>query len=309
MVVKMTKHLKTVKASLIMGILLFSMIISIAPSASAKFITYESILEVTYDESVVNNAVFQPDGAPVSIPIMIRFKVEMPPSILKNIVLRIIFLQTFIITSARVQFTVLNDPDWAAISITPAAIYPNIDTTFQDAHTSLVIAPHDDAPAEGFTLKLKATTDPLLNEHVAAKDAYLDIIFQPGYIPLIDVYTEKPSRIVGPQETVTFPIRITNLGNKQTLVTAKLINYPEGWAPLLSQSQIIIPSASDPGNNVGEMSFSITPPYGFGWHNELETITIEFTPQFSPPQGNASSNIGTPVPFQVIIRSRGFSTP
>jgi len=57
------------------------------------------------------------------------------------------------------------------------------------------------------------------------------------------------------------------------------------------------------------MSFSITPPYGFGWHNELETITIEFTPQFSPPQGNASSNIGTPVPFQVIIRSRGFSTP
>ena len=133
----------------------------------------------------------------------------------------------------------------------------------------------------------------------------MDIVFQPGYIPLIDVYTDNPSRIVGPQETINFPITITNLGNKQTLVTARITDAPEGWSTLLPQSQIIIQSGS---NNIGQLAFSITPPYNLGWHNEIETFTIEFTPEFSPPQGE-SRFVGTPVPFQVTVRNRGFSTP
>ena len=304
----MRSNFRTFKASIIMFILLSSAMISFMPSTSAKLITYESVLELDYDQTVVNNATFQPDGPPVSIPITIKFKVELPKAFLENIVLRLLFLQTFIITSARVKLTVLNDPDWAAVSITNPNPYVDISTEFMKAETSVVVAPHDDAPAEGFKLSLKAETDPLLNNHVPSRDAYLDIVFQPGYYPLIDVQTENPSRVVGPQDTATFIIKITNHGNKQTLVTARIVDYPEGWAPLLPQSQIIIPSRSE-GNNVGEMSFSITPPYGFGWHNELETITLEFTPEFSPPQPGQSAFVGTPVPFQVTMRSRGFSTP
>jgi len=307
----MTKHLRAIKVSFIIGTLLSLSFLSIAlssPSASAKLITFESVLELDYDTQAVNDATFQPDGPPVSIPITVKFKLEMPSIILTNIFLRLLFLQTIIITSARVKLTVLNDPDWAAVSITNPNPYVDIDTNTVETTTSVVIAAHDDAPAEGFSLKLKAETDPLLNNHVPARDAYLDIVFQPGYIPLIDVYTEEPSRIVGPQDTVNFPIRITNLGNKQTLVTIRVVDYPQGWTPLLSQSQVIIPSAES-GNNIGYLSFSITPPFGFGWHNDLETITLELTPQFSPPQGNMSGYIGTPVPFQMTIRNRGFSTP
>jgi len=307
----MIKHLRAIKVSFIIGIILSLSFLSITnsnPPASAKLLTFEPVLEMDYDTQAVNDAVFQPDGPPVSIPLTIRFKVQMPPQILKSIWLRIIFLQTFIVVSARVKLTVLNDPDWAAISITNPNPYVDIQTEMVETQTSIVIAAHDDAPAEGFTLKLKAETDPLLNNHVPARDAYVDIVFQPGYIPLIDVYTEKPSRIVSPQETVNFPIRITNLGNKQTLVTIKIVDYPKGWTPLLSQTQVIIPSAES-GNNIGYMSFSITPPFDFGWHNDLETITLELTPEFSPPQGNMSGYVGTPVPFQMTIRSRGFSTP
>ncbi len=306
----MRKNFRTVKASLIISIVLFSTLFAITPTSSAKLITYEAVLEMDYDESAVNEAVFQPDGPPVSIPISLRFKAEVPPAFLSSIPLRILFLQTFIITSAQIRLSVINNPDWAAISITNPTPYVEIDSEFATTQTSIVIAAHDDAPAEGFSLKIKAETDQLLNKHVPAKEAYMDIVFQPGYIPLIDVYTEDPSRVVGPQETVTFPVRITNLGNKQTIVTAKIIDYPENWSPLLSQAQIIIPSAEGAGeNNVGYLSFSITPPYDLGWHNDLETITLEFTPEFSPPQANRSRFVGTSVPFQVTIRSRGFSTP
>jgi hypothetical protein len=121
---------------------------------------------------------------------------------------------------------------------------------------------------------------------------------------LINVDIENPNRIVSPQETTTFRITITNLGNKQTLVTGRIVQAPEGWASLLSQAQITIPPAGS-----ASLTFSITPPYGFGYHNDIGSILLDFTPQFSPPQGNNSGFIGTPVPAQIIVRSRGFSTP
>lgn len=305
----MKTHLRKARASLIIGLILVGTILSIVPSsAAAKFLTYDAILEVTYDANAVNDAIFQPDGAPVNIPIYLKFKVDVPPTFISNMGLRIIFLQTFIITSAAIKITILNPPTWAAVSINPSPSYANINTEFNTTLAVLTIAAHDDAPAEGFVLKLQAQTEPILNNHVGVKEAFCDITFQPGYIPLIDVYTENPTRIVGPQETVVFPIKITNLGNKRTLVTARILNYPNGWSAQLSQSQITIPSAAE-GNNVGIVSLSIIPPYGFGWHNDLQDIKLDFTPQFSPPQSNNSAYTGTPVPFQLTIRNRGFSTP
>jgi hypothetical protein len=298
---------------LMFTVLLLSAIIIIFPSVSAidKFFTYDSQLEVTYDEDVLNTVVFQPDGPPVTIPITIKHMVYVPDAIFSGFLLRILFLQTFMITSAQINLEIINPPEWAAMSLSNANPYVEIDTEEKSAETSLIIAAHDDAPAEGFTLQVKASIDPLLNNHVNAQEVYINIIFQPGYIPLINLYSESPNIVVSPQETVNIPIEITNLGNKQTIVRAKIIDKPDGWATLLPQSQIIIPSASDPGDNKELLTFSVTPPYGFGWHNEIETLILEFTPEFSPPTSgsNRSAFIGTPVQFQVNIRNRGFSTP
>jgi hypothetical protein len=311
----MTKHLRAVKATLIIGLVLVGTLFStilISPdttTAEAKFFTFDSELQITYDADAVNQATFPPDGPPVSIPIYINYRVDIPQAIFSNTLLRIIFLQTIIIFSAQISITVVNQPEWAAVSITPSNPYVNIDNTFQNTTAILQIAAHSDAPAEGFTLKLHATVPPLLNQHIGAKEADLNIIFQPGYIPLINIDVENPSRIIDPQSTCTFKITITNLGNKETLVTGKVIQAPDGWAALLSQTQITIPSTKSAGNNVASLSFSITPPYGFGYHNDVGSILLEFTPQFSPPQGNNPSYIGTPVQVPLIVRSRGFSVP
>lgn len=309
----MTKKFRSFKVSIIMLILLVSVIISIIPSASAadKMLTFNSVLEMTYDQEYLNQAV-QPDGPAVTIPVTIKYKVEVPEKILDITALRMLFFQTFIVTAVKVQMSILNQPDWASVSLVNPNPYIDINYEFTEATTAVTIAPYKDAPARPFTLRIKAETDPVLNKHIPANSAELNMVFTPGYIPLINVYTDKPARVVDPQTTVNFPIKITNLGNKETIVTAKVTDYPEGWAPLLAQSQIVIPAAGETsGDNSAEISFSITPPYGFGWHNELETIALEFTPQFSPPGGggNQSGLIGTPVPFQLTVRSRGFSTP
>jgi hypothetical protein len=311
----MTTHLKAVKTTLVIGFILIGSLFtttlfsSKSTIASAKLLTFDSELEITYDVTDVNNAAFRPDGPSQSIRIYISYKVDIPPILITNQLMRLIFLQTFIIMSAQVSLSVVNQPSWAAISITPSNPYVNISTTFEKTTAILQIAAHGDAPAEGFSLKIHASIPPLLNNHVGAKEADLDIIFQPGYTPLINIDVENPSRIVNPHETTTFRITITNLGNKETLVTGKIVNAPSGWAALLSQTQTTIPSSKSGGNNIGYISFSVTPPYGFGYHDDLGPITLEFTPQFSPPQGNNSGLIGTPVQVPLIVRSRGFSTP
>ena len=75
----MTKHLRAVKATLIIGLVLVGTLFStilISPETTtaeaAKFIMFDSELELTYDANAVNGAAFSPDGAPVSIPIYIK---------------------------------------------------------------------------------------------------------------------------------------------------------------------------------------------------------------------------------------------
>jgi len=313
----MATHLRAVKATLIIGIVLVGTLFAtifispITTTASAKLLTYDAALQLSYDTTAVTNAKFQPDGPPVLIPITIQYRVFVPPSFITSQILRIIFLQTFIIINAQVSLTVENQPTWAAVSITPSNPYVNISNNFEKATAILAIAPHADAPAEGFNLNIHASVPSLLNKHVAAKEADLTIIFQPGYIPLININVDNPSRIVSPQQTTTFRIEITNMGNKQTLVTGKIVQAPEGWAALLSNTQILIDSAKSGQSNIQYVSFSVTPPYGFGYHDDLGQIILEFTPQFFPlpPQGNAANYTGAPVQVPLIVRSRGFSTP
>jgi len=314
----MTTHLKSVKATFIIAFIVVGTLFSttlLSPQstiASAKLfpiLTYDSELEMSYNATAVNEAKFSPDGPSVAIPIYLKYRIDIPPKILSNTLFRLLFLQTIIIFSAQVTLNVTNPPSWAAVSITPANPYLNISNEFSEAKAILQIAAHSDAPAEGFNLKIHASLPPLLNNHVGSKEADLNIIFQPGYIPLINVNVENPSRIVNPQETTSFRITITNLGNKETLVTGRIAQAPSGWAALLSQTQVTIPSAESGGNNVVTLTFSATPPFGFGYHNDLASIQLEFTPQFSPPQGNNPNYIGTPVQVPLILRSRGFSTP
>jgi hypothetical protein len=131
--------------------------------------------------SDINTGAFRPDGPPVNIPLTIKYKVEVPPAFITNPLLRIVFLQTFIILSAQVQLTIENPPSWAAVSINPSSPAVAIATAWNYTQAVVTIAAHDDAPAEGFTLKIKATTPEILNRHVGPATTTFDLVFAPGY--------------------------------------------------------------------------------------------------------------------------------
>lgn len=244
---------------------------------------YDSVLTLSYNAQDVNTAVFEPSGAPVSIPINISFRVIVPEIFMKNIAFRLIFLQTFIITNARVTLSVENPPDWAAISIANPDVYVSIDTTVQYAQTAIIITPHANAPSEGYTLVIKAHQDPLLNGHVLAKDVETNIQFQPKAVPRINIIADQTSIWTSPKKITIIPMNVTNIGNVQTLVTAQINTSLEGWNAYVIPSQIILQIKEKQ-----PMTLVLTPPDDF---EGLQTIQVLFNVSTYPSFPGESGDI------------------
>jgi len=302
MVKKMIKF-KMLKASIVMGILLLGSFIPITSTASAAVTLFQSYLQLEVNQSAVT---VQPDGPAVSVPITIKYKVGVPNSLMTfglfGVRRWIIFGQIFLMQ--KVHLSVINKPDWANVAITNPDVYVDIDNEFTTAMNSIVISVYKNAPAHKFTLRISAEASQM--NMVSGCTAEAQITITPGYIPLINVYTDKPTREVAPQTSVNFPIEISNEGNKETIVTGNIVTLPKDWVAYLPQSQVIIPSSVEGQDNKKTVVLSVTPPYGFGWHNELRTIGVDFVAQASPPGSYEKTGV---YHFQVMIRNRGFSLP
>ena len=269
----MRKHLNTLKIGFIILILL-TLSLSFTPSVSAadKFFTYSSVLEVSYEDAAVNDAVFQPDGPPVSIPLKIRHKVEVPEEFISSFYLRLLFLQTFIVTSAQIKMEIVNAPDWAAISLSNANPYVDIATEFEETTTSLVIAAHKDAPAEGFTLRIKAEVDPLLNNHVPANEAELNIYFFTSPIIGVGIDIKNPVQEVSPGNFTKTEIELSNHGNIETTVTISQITSLQEWETYIIPNSVILPM---PGMGENEtIYFLVKPPDEF---EGIQIIELKFS--------------------------------
>ena len=295
------KKLIRVKVAVIVWIVLLGGFFVVSSVSSAKLLEFPAILQIEVNQSAIT---VQPDGPAVSVPITVKYRVEVPPRLLQGMFGRWLVFGTFIVPPQKVHLSVLNKPDWANVAIVSPDIYVDIDTQFKEATTSLSISVYKNAPAHVYTLQIQAESSPL--GKILKQTAEAQISVTPGYIPLINVYTNKPTREVAPQTSVNFPIEISNEGNKETIVTGHIVSIPRDWTAYLPQSQIVIPSSIEGGDNKRTVTLSVTPPYGFGWHNELKTITVDFVAQASPP--GSSTKTGE-YHFQVMIRNRGFSLP
>jgi len=280
-----------------MGILLLGSFMPIASTVSAmRLFQIQSYLQLEVNQSAVT---VQPDGPAVSIPIKARYKVEWLPK-----VGTLYWKMAFVGLMKKIHFSVTNKPKWMNVAITNPDMIVDVNDKYEEVLNSVIISVYKNAPAEKYTIILKA--------EVPGKGLYgganttTSITVTPGYIPLINVYTKKPTIEVAPQTSVNFPIEISNEGNKETIVTGNIVNLPKDWVAYLPQSQVIIPSSLEGKDNKKTVVLSVTPPYGFGWHNELRTIGVDFVAQASPPGSFEKTGI---YHFQVMIRNRGFSLP
>jgi len=285
---------KMLKASIAMGILLFGSFIPITSTASAAVTLFQSYLQLEVNQSAIT---VQPDGPAVSVPIKAKYKVDWVP--------KMFFLKMMLVgLMKKIHFSVVNKPEWMNVAITNPDMMVDISSEYEEVLNSVVISVYKNAPAEKYTLVIQAEVSGKTIYSGATAEAQITVT--PGYIPLINVYTEKPTVEVAPQTSVNFPIEISNEGNKETIVTGNIVNIPKDWVAYLPQSQVIIPSSVEGQDNKRTVTLSVTPPYGFGWHNEIRTVGIDFVAQASPPGSFEKTGV---YHFQVMIRNKGFSLP
>lgn len=308
----MKKNLKTVKATLLIGVLLFSIIISFASSVSAqdpeernsKIIAFNSYLYVTFDKT--NLAKPLNIDEVIDVPMKVTFKTGVPDGFILNLMPNT--LKNWLIygdamsPQQKIELSVIDKPDWANINL----VQPSLLIDFPEpggeisVDTNLEISPYREAPAVPYSITIEAKCDPV--GRIRGISLPFTLTFTPSYIPQVEIYVDEPVREVGPRETVNFNVRIENKANKHTIVQLEHM-APDDWAPSLNVKEIEIAPASSE-----EVTFSVIAPYSFGWHDNTVSMELKCTPYPSPkPSQYLDIYQNASVGADITITNYGFS--
>lgn len=301
----MIKHLKAIKFSLILGMLLFSTFTLIPipdKTASATLLNFHSYMDFEYDLS--------PLGEPleidvsVSIPVTVIYWTDIP-----NFFSKLPYPFNFLILYGssigpmqKIHLEILNPPTWANIYISSPDVLVDIPLDKEapiERKTNLIISPKVEAPAEPSKIDIKGTCEKI---RTLGGTTYQESIeFTPSFIPTIQITPTDPIRSVGPHEPVEFKIKIKNSGNKITRITPKLVDVDQDWTPTINPTRYEIKP-----NQEETFTFSIIAPFDFGWHNEYGSFEIKFVSEVYPYRTNSPTSEDS---IYLVVNNHGFSTP
>jgi len=275
----MTKNLRTVKATFIMGILLVSISASIASSASAenaqesrtKIVGLTSYVIIDWGEDLENNPI-KPRGELRAVKLDITYGINVQ-GLFSNIanIVKLLHLGR----QANIQLEVIETSPWCTASISQGATIPASVQSYEKNYTARVnIQVEQDAPAFALTsIKIKVSAPDV--GLIAGYEEIIDLNFVPQYIPKVQPLV------------------------KDTNVKCELEYVPEGWVAIIDDSITL-------EEGVGTKAIvylTVRPPKGFGYHDEDGMIRVKVTPSY----WQDTSLEGSPETVSVLVESRGFS--
>jgi hypothetical protein len=291
---KMTKRFKTMKSSIVIGVLLVSVFAAIIPTSSAGLIlNLSSYVDVGWGNETLKPLV--PLGEAQQLTLNVRYGVT------KGAFLSQAFFTLYQGRQVNIKLEVTEKPDWCTATLKSDTITTAVASIETTLSTTLTLRVDESAPAFGAGyVMIKASVS-----KIGAIDGYSQVFtleFSPAYLPMINAQLpEGNSKSIGPMDTAVFPITVENMGNARTTVFFKIDNVPEDWIAVVTDDITL-----DEGKgSTGTVYLTIKPPKGFGYHNDDRSIIVTMT----PARAEELSNQGESKTVTVIIESRGFSTP
>ncbi len=291
----MTKRFKTIKTSILAGIIFISAIAVVIPTSSAGIIfDLQSVLTVSWSSNQTQQPIV-PRGALRTLDLTISHTVTR--GVFGEGMIRV-YTNKVIVISVEI----IETPTWVTATLAQGTlsttVQPN-EVTY--VHTSISLQVADDAPAYGLGyIKLTATAKKA--GLIAGFTQDFTLNFVPEYKPLIQpTLPETNTKQIGPLDTAVFPIQISNLGNARTVVLLSVVNPPPGWNAIVTD-QIVLEEATGSSNTA---YLVIKPPKNFGYHNDEKTITVSM----QPVKYDDYSKKGEIIYATFLVESRGFSTP
>ncbi len=302
----MKKNFRSIKATLIIGLLLVSLSSMMIPvnadsssesqSNSFSLFKLESYVNLLGYDKNLTNVPIQPRGTGFSTQLNLEYGVTYSAGLFN--ILGSALLQMHRGRTLKIQIEALDHPEWTSVSVSQ---WPTVTVSpdKQPVATQLTVKVNENAPAFGAgDIKLRITVPDvglikgMVNE--------VEIPFSAGYIPLVKAqFPEGESEIVGPMDTAVFPIELQNMGNARTRVSLQVLNVPDGWAAIITNDVLI-----EEGKGSKSMAYlTVKPPKGFGYHDDSAGIVVTYTPEMAEnPQF-----VGETRTVDVLVESRGFS--
>jgi hypothetical protein len=294
----MKKNFRTVKASLIMGILLISIFAIFLPVSSVKaqgggLFGYASIVDIWWEGENESGVIVTPYEE------LIPYTLEVRYSITRGPFGRAIYSLFYTGRRADIKLEIIDYPEWSNVYLPTNTMTIPLQTNptkMVERSITIMIGVAEDAPAflDG-TISIRATVPKI--GMIQEFDKTIQLPFKPDYLPLIDAQANIQHKLIGPMDTAEIPIRVTNYGNGKTKALFRVTSVPENWGAIVTDQIILEPDQED------TIYLSIKPPKSFGYHDDLNVFTIEFIPAWA-------ENIairGLPEQITVLVESRGIS--
>jgi len=298
----MNKKFHKIKIFLISVMILCSSLLVICPITSSlpldTIYECEPIFLIEYNRTLLQEPIIPLAKARV-IPIQVKAKIKGAAAdiVAKGIGNIVIYVNPY----------VEDLPEGCHASISPPLLLLRVSTEFESQNANISIVIDQKLPA----LTEKQLTIRLISKSLKGKATVVKagnftqkIPFTIGYYPQLDISTPNGNvKDIHPDETVSFPIELENLGNGITNVTSEVIDIPEGWSARIISTTF---GTAVLGDNTKETLYlEINPPINFGYHEDQAVIKVSITPSYY----KNSTYTGEPVYLSFIVQSQGFSTP
>ena len=296
----MNKFPTVMKKLGVLTILFISLIMISTPVKSAFGDVYNcySRIEFDYDENAANDPILPLDMVK-NIPVTLNYSVagEYAKEILPY------YVESDGTPLKSYLYLYIDDtPDWCTATISPPLLLvpPSVNGETSNVTLSIKINETAHAFSKG---RVKIKVDVVGFGAVKGGTFYGNISFMVGYLPLLDIdVLESPTRVIEPDSTAVYNIKIDNLGNAKTRLKCDILNPPKGWI-ISFPSNTVLGTKTMGENPTGTITITVKPPYEFGYHNDREVIQISVTPMYN------ESIVGQDYTLSFIIKSKGFSTP
>jgi len=275
----MKKNFRAIKASLIVGILIFSLFVALTPFTTARqgiFVNFSSVVILNWENKTEEPIIPLQDL--ISYKLMLEYKVTMGGLFGQNLIYAL-----FQNRRVNIKLEVVDTPDWATAQLETTTIPANIPKTVGNTepyYAYISLSLKEDAPAyERGSIGIKVTIPNV--GPIQGFDQTLYVNFKPAYRAIIDVNPQINSKLIGPMDVTSFPIDINNQGNGRTKVFLE-IDYqslPEGWSAVIDDNVII--EAGSGSEKTKTVYLTVYPPKGFGYHDDIANIRVKVTPTWA----------------------------
>jgi len=295
----MMKNFRTIKVTLMIGLLLSSIIAIFIPVTSAGFITCTSDVKLTYDAEAASTKIIPLKGS-ITIPLNISVMVK---GIFAELAVN---RYNSMGVTASVDLSVGETPNWASAFIRPNVIAPELSVGWGPSEIAyLEVSFTEDAPAfhrVEIPVIMHVSIPPTLVFRIPDITREAMISFEPAYLPIIDATPRFTYKEISPGQIATFEIDLKNKGNAETEFLFDIIEIPKGWSASIVSNTKVSPAQDKESEKT--VRLFVQPPYGFGYHDDRGDIVISVKGRyFAPSAGTLEAG---PYLYRFTVRSKGF---